>query len=164
MGRGSLLEVLFRGQQLGLRSALLLAAIALVALLTGCGATTAASSAGPGCSDAILNDWADGRIDGIYEAECYLAAIDALPEDVRAYSNAEDDISRALHSLHRSQSSGDAAAVSRRMSQATSEGGTADDSELRQIPVTLIALAGAALVVVTAGVAAGAARQLRRRR
>ena len=43
-----------------------------------------------------LADWADGRIDRTYPAPCYLAAIDALPEDVRAYTTAKDDISRAL--------------------------------------------------------------------
>jgi hypothetical protein len=164
MGRGSLLEVLRRGPQLGLRSVFLVVATALVAFLTGCGGATAGSSAAPSCADAILSDWGDGRIDGIYEAECYLAAIDALPEDVRAYSSAEDDISRALHSVSRSAGAADDTAVSRRLSQVGTETPSAEGSGLREVPVTLIALVGTALVVGAGGLAAGAARQLRRRR
>jgi hypothetical protein len=37
-------------------------------------------------------------IDDTYPDSCYLAAIDVLPEDVRAYTSAKDDISRALYS------------------------------------------------------------------
>jgi len=33
-----------------------------------------------------------------YPGPCYLAAIEELPEDVRAYTSAKDDISRALNS------------------------------------------------------------------
>lgn len=71
-------------------------AAALVAL-SGCG-STADPQAERACGKAVLADWADGRIDETYPGPCYLAAIDDLPEDVRAYTTARDDISRALHS------------------------------------------------------------------
>ena len=44
----------------------------------------------------MLTDWADGGIDETYPGPCYLAAIEDLPEDVRAYTSAKDDISREL--------------------------------------------------------------------
>lgn len=55
------------------------------------------------CGKAVLSDWSDGRIDRSYPDPCYQAAIDVMPEDLRAYSTAKDDISRALYS-HRERS------------------------------------------------------------
>lgn len=69
--------------------------LALLAL-TGCGSS--AAHAERACGKAVLADWTDGRIDRSYPDPCYLAAIDVLPEDVRAYTSAKDDISRALYS------------------------------------------------------------------
>ena len=76
----------------------------LVALLI-VGAATAASSAAaagtaakstPPCWKVLINDWYDGRIDGIYEIHCYRDALKHLPADVDTYSSARDDIKQAL--------------------------------------------------------------------
>jgi hypothetical protein len=57
-----------------------------------------AAAAGVPCGAAVISDWADnGRIDRSYAPRCYGAALRALPEDVRAYSTAVEDISRAMH-------------------------------------------------------------------
>jgi hypothetical protein len=48
------------------------------------------------CGDRVVADWIDGRVDGVYPLRCYEEAVDGLPEDVRVYSSAVDDISRAL--------------------------------------------------------------------
>ncbi len=61
----------------------------------GC-SSTAEPAAELACGKAVLTDWADGGIDETYPGPCYLAAIEDLPEDVRAYSSAKDDISREL--------------------------------------------------------------------
>ena len=61
----------------------------------GCG-SGAEPRAERACGQAVLTDWADGGIDETYPGPCYLAAIDDLPEDVRAYTSAKDDISREL--------------------------------------------------------------------
>ena len=61
----------------------------------GCGAS-GEPQAERACGKAVLTDWADGRIDATYPAPCYLAAIAGLPEDVRAYTSAKDDIAREL--------------------------------------------------------------------
>jgi hypothetical protein len=48
------------------------------------------------CGERVVRDWMDGRIEGRYAPHCYGEALDTLPEDVRAYSTAEDDIAQAL--------------------------------------------------------------------
>ena len=71
---------------------------AIVAVLSGCGTFSGKPEAEHECGQAVLLDWADGRIDGTYPDPCYEAAIDTMPEDVRAYTTAKDDIARALYS------------------------------------------------------------------
>jgi hypothetical protein len=70
----------------------------LVSVLVVCGALgigAGVARATP-CGDRVVADWIDGRIDGVYPLRCYDEAVDGLPEDVRVYSSAVDDISRAL--------------------------------------------------------------------
>lgn len=49
------------------------------------------------CASRVISDWADdGQVAGRYQLRCYRAAIRSLPEDLRAYSTAPDDIDRAM--------------------------------------------------------------------
>lgn len=49
------------------------------------------------CAQRVIRDWySDGRVDDVHPLACYRAAIRALPEDVRQYSDAGRDIARAL--------------------------------------------------------------------
>jgi len=75
-----------------------LAAFALAALATaGFSAAPAAAKPKESCARQIVNDWyGDGKVDRIYDVHCYREAIRSLPVDVRDYSNAEEDILRAL--------------------------------------------------------------------
>jgi hypothetical protein len=73
----------------------------LALALSGCGGM-GQPQAERACGKAVLSDWSDGGIDRSYPDPCYQAAIDVMPEDLRAYSTAKDDISRALYS-HRDQ-------------------------------------------------------------
>lgn len=71
------------------------------ALVAGLALAWAAASPVPAfgapCATALIQDWSDnGRIDRVYAPSCYPAAIAALPEDVRAYGTAAEDIERAL--------------------------------------------------------------------
>lgn len=50
------------------------------------------------CWERLVDDWSDGAITGAYPIRCYREALDRLPEDVRLYSSANDDIGRALAS------------------------------------------------------------------
>jgi hypothetical protein len=68
-------------------------AASLAALVVSVGGPSAA----PACADAILADWLDNsRVDRVYALPCYEAAIDAIPHDLRDYTNAADVISRAF--------------------------------------------------------------------
>ncbi len=80
-----------RRRRLGVR---IVVAAAFVLLL-------APSSAGAGsldaCAQRVIRDWySGGRVDGVYPLACYRAALRALPNDVLQYSNADQDIRRAL--------------------------------------------------------------------
>jgi hypothetical protein len=56
------------------------------------------------CAQRVIRDWyTGGRIDDAYPLACYRAAIRALPDDVLQYSNADQDIRRALAFARRGQ-------------------------------------------------------------
>jgi hypothetical protein len=71
--------------------ALAVAALAALALA----GSAVGSTFGADCADAVLDEWTEGTLDSSYSPDCYEAAIDALPEDLRAYTTAADDIARA---------------------------------------------------------------------
>jgi hypothetical protein len=86
---------------LAIAALLAVLASALVALTVSQPATAAAKTA---CGDKVLADWFDnGRIDRLYPLHCYEDAIDAIPDDLRDYADAEEVISRALQSALRGQ-------------------------------------------------------------
>ena len=58
------------------------------------------------CWKTLINDWYDGRIDGIYPIHCYREALKHLPADVDTYSSARDDIKQALQRRIQSTKSG----------------------------------------------------------
>ena len=86
---------------LALAAVLAFLASAVVALTTSAPATAAAKTT---CGDKVLADWFDnGRIDRLYPLHCYEDAIDAIPDDLRDYADAEEVISRALQSALRGE-------------------------------------------------------------
>jgi hypothetical protein len=75
--------------------------VASILLVAAAAALLAPSSAmASACGDKVLDDWWDnGRIDRVYEAQCYRDAIDSIPNDLRDYANVEEVITRALNNL-----------------------------------------------------------------
>jgi hypothetical protein len=69
------------------------AALATGLLLLALPGTAAAKTP---CWEQILNDWSNNRPIGTYPLHCYRDAIRNLPEDLRDYSSAADDIQAAL--------------------------------------------------------------------
>jgi hypothetical protein len=67
-----------------------------VAVALAAFAVTGTAGAAQSCGSRLLADWRDGRIDGTYAVPCYRQALADLPEDVRVYSTAQADITRAL--------------------------------------------------------------------
>jgi hypothetical protein len=80
--------------------------IALVLVLSAVTALSFASAAGAAtkCGQKVLADWYDnGRIDKLYPLNCYEEAIDAIPDDIGPYVDAEDVITRALQGALRNE-------------------------------------------------------------
>lgn len=131
--------------------ALALGVAALVVLLL-----PARGSAAMACRDRVIADWSDnGRIDRSYPLACYRDAVKHLPEDLRTYSSAPDDIRQALterRSLQR-HTQRIAAAPSRTLVAATSGSGG------RPLAIVVPGVAG---LVTLLSVAAWLARDRRR--
>jgi len=117
------------------------------------------SAARAQCAEAVLRDWTAGTLVGdAYPSDCYQAAIDALPEDLRAYTTAADDIRHAEISGSRVLAE---AAVGPTSSDPPPEDGAPADDELRSVPSEVIFLGGLLAALAAAG---GAAAVVRRRR
>ena len=86
-------------------------------LAVTCGAvllamTAARATAAVPCWERVIADWSDnGRVDRTYPLICYREAVKRLPEDLRAYSSAGDEIDRALAARRMRPTSLDAAAA-----------------------------------------------------
>ena len=155
MGRGEFLpavhgELSVRAVRNGRRTlAALVIAIAVLTAFAGCGYPVAAK---PGCADDVLDDWTRGVLDSAYPQDCYQAAIEALPEDLRAYTTAADDISRAANTASRTD-------VSARQLAAAP---VAND-DLRAFPSQVVLIAVFAAALAAGGVAASLIRRRRTR-
>lgn len=131
----------------------------IVALVVVCAAVAALALpgvAGAGrsaCAEAVLGDWTKGALDSSYSPECYEAAIDALPEDLRAYTTAADDITRAAIAASRAANDPKGRGLLARTQPV-------GDESLRAFPIEAAVL-GAILALIVSG---GGAAALRRRR
>ncbi len=128
--------------------ALVIAALAL-AVVSGCAYPTAAR---PACADKVLDDWTKGTLEPTYSADCYDAAIDALPEDLRAYTTAADDISRVAMAVGRSD------APARQLASAPVQ-----TESVRSFPVAIVLLAALVSAVAVSGTLAALIRRRRSR-
>jgi cobalamin biosynthesis Mg chelatase CobN len=72
--------------------------VVAVACATAASLVAAPHASAATCWQRVIDDWRDGRITGTYSAACYRAALRNLPEDLRVYGSAEEDITRAMTS------------------------------------------------------------------
>jgi hypothetical protein len=72
--------------------------LALVAAIVGSlFAVVPGTASAATCWRELVNDyWADNRVDRVYPISCYREAMEKLPRDVQEYSDAQDDLRRAL--------------------------------------------------------------------
>jgi hypothetical protein len=121
------------------------------------------------CGDKVLADWFDnGRIDRLYDLHCYEDAIDAIPNDLRDYANAEEIISRALQAAVSGELDAGGPDPSPGNGGPTSPGGSGgspgsgsgdgssaspdvDTTGLSSVPIPLIILAAMSLALLAAG-------------
>jgi hypothetical protein len=151
------------------------------------GAASAAGAATP-CWRQVVNDWyRNNRVDGTYPIHCYSEAIANLPEDVKGYSNAPDDIRKAMLLAIRGDSSGGGNGPGDGGTAPTGFGGvgtgfqaapatdknkgflgnffdTFGPKNASSIPLPLIILAAVALLLLAAGAASFIARRIQSRR
>lgn len=128
--------------------ALAMAAIGIVIAA----ASAQPASARPDCVDAIFDEWTNGALTSTHPADCYEAAIDALPEDLRAYTSAADDISRASIAASRAND------TERELSSASA---ATRSEDARAFPTLVVVLVGLVALLAASGVGASV---LRRRR
>lgn len=172
----------------------------LAAILIVCAAGTAAGIARaatrdttPACWKVLINDWYDGRIDGIYPIHCYRDALKHLPSDVDTYSSARDDIQQALQKRITQNHNGNTSTTTTGGSGPSSSGpntpggsgpsgpntspgnesanGPINDAinagkpgSADSLPVPLLVLGGVALALMAAGAAGFLARRTRLRK
>lgn len=164
MGEGGLFQPLRReasagevGRRRRALGALAFAAVVLT-VFTGCAYP---DSSRPACADRVLDDWTKGTLDSVYPLDCYGAAIDALPEDLRAYTTAADDISRAAFAANRASVS---VTEEREASAARQLAESPVQSDgLRVVPLQVVLLAVIVTVLAASGLAAAAIRRRRPR-
>jgi hypothetical protein len=125
---------------------------------------SAGAGAAQSCGDAVLTDWfEDGRVDRLYDLQCYEGAIAGIPSDIRDYSDAEEVIHRALQAATRGRlapggpdptpggvalvegSGGGGGQVDRAASVVV------DSSRGSTFPVPLLVLGGLSLALLAAG-------------
>ena len=167
-------------------------AVFIILLVCGAGILATASPAlaakSQPCWKQVINDWSqDGSIDGAYSAKCIEEALDRVPEDIRAYSDFEEQAKAARLAAGRAlQSSGggsdkadetqsgsedEAAPIKPREPETGSKDETLIQSALGtngnnadSVPLPLLILLGLAGALITAGALGFGARKLRAHR
>lgn len=170
-------------------------ATAFFLILLACGASllaaaTPADAATKPCWKQVLDDWSDnGRIDGKYSSSCIDEAIAKAPEDVRAYTDFEEQAEQARQEASRTLygtagASGGSGGIDPNDPAPGSESnpsprepntGPKDETPVGwvlgtsgnnadSVPIPLLVLLGLAGALITAGGAGFAARKLQARR
>jgi hypothetical protein len=139
------------------------------------------------CWKRVIDDWSqDGSIDGTYPLACIEEALDKVPEDIRAYSDFEEQARAARQEQSRlpqgsgggsGGGSGPVGGASPPVAEREPNTGTGpkDESPVAwalgtrgnnadSVPVPLLILLGLAAALITAGAAGFGARKLRARR
>jgi hypothetical protein len=148
---------------------LVAAVLGLAALSVGAPAAAAKTA----CWRQILNEWVDNRqISTTYPLHCYREAIQHVPEDLRVYTDVEQDILAA-----RQQAARDVRTLQSRNQPSQDERRQDPDAGLftqgfdklgpnnaDSMPLPLLILGGLALLMVAAGAVGLVSRRFRTRR
>jgi len=125
--------------------------IAVSSFLVEPAAGAASSAARDGCGLAVLRDWTDGRIDETYPVSCYRDAIRDMPEDLRLYSSAVEDVrAAAARTVRRPASAGAGSTAAAAGSRALAGESTTDTIAFVAVVVGGLLGAGVALVGASA--------------
>ena len=159
-------------------------ATAFLLILLACGASllalsTPADAKTKPCWKQVIDDWSqDGRIDKRYPSRCIDQAIGKAPEDVRAYTNFQEQAEQARQegsrTLYGPAAPNDPAPGSE-SNPGVGRKSTKDETPIQSVlgtsgnnadsvPIPLLVLLGLAGALITAGGAGFAARKLQARR
>jgi hypothetical protein len=122
-----------------------------------------ASAAASSCGSAVLRDWSDGKLSRSYPVRCYQNALDNMPEDMRSYTTAPDDIQRALLARLRQGRTNDGDRQTGARREALSALGVDEVARSTGIPRPLVALVAIGIGLVAAGSGGFIARRLKAR-
>src|SRR5215218_8431846 len=129
----------------------LMAGLALAAAVAASPTEAQAAGQNP-CWRAVVADWGNGGIDRRHRVGCYRSSLRNLPEDIRTYTTAEDDIRRALLEEIRSLRRGGGNGPGGPAAGASAETGSAAAAPTAATtpPLRAIVAAGLALALVLA--------------
>lgn len=148
------------------------------------GVAAPADAASKPCWKQLIDDWStDGQIDGSYSARCVDEALAKVPEDIRAYSNFEEQAKAARQAASRSlqgpiangsnpdESNSDARQPREREPNTNAKDETpvgwalgTRGNNADSVPIPLLILLGLSGALITAGGAGFAARKLQAHR
>ena len=133
------------------------ALVAAAATALAAVAPTVASGAS-NCGDAVLREWSSGGLRRAFPLRCYGEALRRMPQDIRSYSTATDDIQRALLARQRK-------AAKKRDAEALGAAPASASRSSSAVPVPLVVLGALGLALILAAAVRGsfALRRLRRR-
>jgi hypothetical protein len=144
----------------------------LATALVGAAASFVSPAEASDCGNSVLKAWDEGRLDSSFAPACYRKALQELPEDIRIYSSAQDDINRALIAsvarqsrIRRTTQEGAVKGIVRTApTKAAREraGAAAADPNANTVPLTVVISAAGAVVLVGAAAISVVARRLRR--
>lgn len=175
------------------RATALLVMFACGAVILAAALPTSATAKTKPCWKQVVDDWSqDGNIDGRYSARCIDEALAKVPEDIRAYSDFEEQAKAARIAVSRRlQSAGGGGGGGTSAPPGTDSGATGEDTQMVQerdpntgpkdetpiqsvlgthgnnadsVPIPLLVLLGLSAALITAGGIGFGARKLRARR
>jgi hypothetical protein len=121
----------------------------LAAGILGMLLVSSTAAAAQQCRNQVIADWSDnGRVDRVYPLPCYEEAIDAMPPEVRDYSDAQDSIERALTTAVRRKTGNGPQPARKHSFQAVAE---VDTSGAARVPAPLLLLGALGLGIAATG-------------
>jgi hypothetical protein len=130
-----------------------IATVIVSAAALAVGQAAPAEAAKP-CWRQVLDDWTNGTIQATYRASCYAEALQKLPTDVRLYSDASDEIRRAMLTVIRDgpTSGGPTGGASAPERSLESVGAPAEAKSDETLPVPILVALTLALMLTAAGI------------
>jgi hypothetical protein len=123
----------------------------LVAALAATQTASAAAATPKPCWERVIADWTNGSVQSSYKAACYAKALTRLPTDVRMYSDAGQEIRRAMLAAIRNDDPPPPASGSKPTAQESAAAARVDPKS-RTLPLPILFAITLALTLVAVGV------------